>query len=408
MLPSILRRLRAFSRRLLVRVVLIAFLSVCAIALAKIFGRLIPPGLSGLVGADAVDRILSIIANSMLAVTTFSLTIMVASHRAVSSLWTPRAHQVMLQDTTTHTVLATFVGAYIYAIIVIILRETQVFEGEELLVLFAVTLVVVALILIAIVRWIMHLEMLGSLIETAQKIETQAQLAYDMWVDHPNLACSCFHYSNILDSYSKVLAAETGYLQQIYQDRLGRAAQDCGADVHVPLPIGSFVHKGDVLAYMSKSSPKLRRAVLDNISIGTLRNYTQDPVFALMNLAEIGQRALSPGVNDPGTATDMVRRIARVLVSNHGQAQQAQEPQHKRLYLAPLDRGRMVHDTLGAMLFHGRGQPELLEAMNQSMAVLLRHADPEIAGAALDLSAEIAAAAQDSLSPALRGRLGLG
>ena len=85
MLPSLLRRLHAFSRRLIVRVILIALTSVLAIVVAKIFGGVIPFGLKDRIGADAVDHILSIVANSMLTVTTFSLTVMVASHRSVSS-----------------------------------------------------------------------------------------------------------------------------------------------------------------------------------------------------------------------------------------------------------------------------------------------------------------------------------
>ena len=415
MMATTWRRLRAFSRRLVVRVVLIAFLSICAIVLAKLFGRLIPPGLSGLVGADAVDRILSIIANSMLAVTTFSLTIMVASRRSVSSLWTPRAHQVMLQDTTTHTVLATFVGAYIYAIIVIVLRQTQVFLGEELLVLFAVTLGVVVLVLFAMVRWILHLELLGSLIETAQRIEDQAQSAYDLRGKRAHLGCSRLHLSNNLDGLCEVKSEIDGYFQQIYHETLGRKAQACGADIYIPVGIGSYVHRGDVIAYVSRDDEALRRAIRDCVVIGTLRNYEQDPGFGLTNLTEIGQRALSPGVNDPGTAVDMVRRITRVLHSDFDASEDAGadegadegEVQFKHLHLLPLDRAALLHDTLGRIGDLAGDQVEVIGALRQSLIALQSHQNADMGRAAQEVLDQLDRQAREDLRPDQAARLGI-
>ena len=187
MVPSFLRRLHEFSRLLYVRVILIALLSMLAVALAKLFGIMIPPGLDGLIGAKAVDQLLQIIANSMLTVTTFALTVMAAAHRNAMSQWTPRSHQIMLEDTTTHTVLATFVGAYLYAVVAIILRYAEVFHGAELVMLFGVTVLVLLLIVVAIIRWISHLELLGSLIETAQRIEDRSAQAWRLRVEWPAL-----------------------------------------------------------------------------------------------------------------------------------------------------------------------------------------------------------------------------
>ncbi|WP_407493566.1 DUF2254 domain-containing protein [Pseudooceanicola sp. MF1-13] len=378
MLPTLLRQIHAFSRRLIVRVLLIALCSVLAIVVAKLLGGFIPFGLKDRIGADAVDHILSIIANSMLTVTTFSLTVMVASHRSVSSLWTPRAHQILLQDTTTHTVLATFVGAYLYALITIILRETQVFEGEELVVLFFVTLMVVALIVIAIVRWISHLELLGSLIETAGRTEDKALQAYKLRCDHASLGAHPYDPDNVTDC-DPVRAEHTGYVQQIYQDRLQEAAEEAEGEIHLAISVGSFVHRGEVLGYI-KGGETCEKAIRNNVSIGSLRNYVQDPGFSLLNLTEIGQRALSPGINDPGTAVDMVRRIARVLLSDV--AEDEADARYDRLYVPSLDRRNLVMETLAAIARDGVSHPEVVIALRGSLKPLSNHDDPQLAEAA--------------------------
>ena len=385
MLPSFLRRLHEISRRLVVRVVLIALLAFLALGLAKLGSRLIPEGLDPLVGGEAVDNILSIIANSMLTVTTFSLTIMAAAHRMVSNSWTPRAHQMLLQDTTTHTVLATFVGAYLFALTAIILRDLEVFRGRELLILFGMTLLVVALIVVAIIRWISHMEMLGSLINTAQRIEERTALALAMRAEAPCLGARPLDRAAIPEAAAVLAAPTSGYLQAIYQDRLQAAAEECGGRIWLLHPVGAYVHRGEALARI-EGGAALEAAVAENVKLGSLRNFDQDPGFGLTCLGEIGVRALSPGINDPGTALDMLHRITRVLLDTDASLAAPQEAQHDRLFLPALDTGAMVTQCLSPLLRDGAGREELVRPAERALAALARHPDAGIAEAAAGLA----------------------
>ncbi len=383
MISSTLRKLHAFSRRLLVRVLLIAALVVLAVALAKIVGAFLPPELDGLISAQAVDNVLSIIANSMLTVTTFSLTVMAAAHRMVSNAWTPRAHQMLLEDTTTHTVLATFVGAYLYALMAIILRDMDVFRAEELVVLFAVTVLVVVLIVTAIIRWISHLEMLGSLIETAQRIEDRTAQALTLRSRFPTLGARVLDPDRVPAAAITVRAETSGYLRQVYQDVLQEAAETAEGHVWLALPVGEFVYQGQVLARVDRNDDRLKQAVRDNLLLGSLRNFDQDPEFGLLCLSEIGVRALSPGVNDPGTAVDMLRRMGRVMMSvNTAMTGGGEETPHDRLFLPALDTAAMVRVTLGPLLMDGADRPELAAPVDQLLEALRGHADRGIAAAA--------------------------
>ena len=55
------------------------------------------------------------------------------------------------------------------------------------------------------------------------------------------------------------------------------------------------------------------KAVAEAFTIGAERTFDQDPRFGLCVLAEIASRALSPAVNDPGTAIDVIGRGVRLL-----------------------------------------------------------------------------------------------
>ena len=47
--------------------------------------------------------------------------------------------------------------------------------------------------------------------------------------------------------------------------------------------------------------------------IGNQRTFDEDPRFGLIALSEIASRALSPGINDPGTAIDVIGTMVRLF-----------------------------------------------------------------------------------------------
>ena len=56
-------------------------------------------------------------------------------------------------------------------------------------------------------------------------------------------------------------------------------------------------------------------AVLRGLVTGTERTFDQDPLFAFRLLADIAMRALSPAVNDPATAVQVLDTIESLLQS---------------------------------------------------------------------------------------------
>lgn len=72
-------------KKLWFRATLFAIAAVFTALLSILFKSMIPETLSGKVGAEAVDNILNILASSMLAVTTFSLSIMVAAYGSATT-----------------------------------------------------------------------------------------------------------------------------------------------------------------------------------------------------------------------------------------------------------------------------------------------------------------------------------
>ncbi|SQJ16012.1 Predicted membrane protein (DUF2254) [Serratia rubidaea] len=173
------------TRKLWFRACLFALLAVISALVSIVIKPFIPASIGGMVGADAVDNILNILASSMLAVTTFSLNIMVSAYSSATTSVTPRATRLVMEDSTTQNVLATFIGSFLFSLVGIVALSMGAYGERGRVVLFVVTLLVIALIVITLLRWIQHLSLLGRVGETTSRVEEAARNALENRVNIP-------------------------------------------------------------------------------------------------------------------------------------------------------------------------------------------------------------------------------
>lgn len=268
------------------------------------------------VAAESVDSILKILASSMLTVTTFSLSVMVSAFSAASATATPRATSLLQEDPTTHRVLGTFIGAFLFSLVGIIALSMGIYNDNGRIILFAVTLVLVLVIVVTILNWIEHLSILGRVGETADRVEKATACALELRVKYPHLGAKLLNPDNPPAYINRgVVASGTGYIQHIDMNRLNDLGEEYGVEISVIKSPGNFVHPAEVIAaYDGDQCDALAECIEKTFTIDNQRSFDQDPRFGLEVLTEIASRALSPAVNDPGTAIDVIGRTVRLLV----------------------------------------------------------------------------------------------
>jgi uncharacterized membrane protein len=101
-------------------------------------------------------------------------------------------------------------------------------------------------------------------------------------------------------------------LQQLDLRRLLDAAGG-SAVIVVRARIGDMLQEGAVVAGLHGGDAS-DAAVLGALVTGPERTFGQDPLFAFRLLADIGLRALSPAVNDPATAVQVLDTMQSLLV----------------------------------------------------------------------------------------------
>jgi uncharacterized membrane protein len=372
MLSKTLMLALRFAKRLGVRVVVMAGMAVLAALFAPVLEGLIPDKLQERFGSDAVLPILNILASSLLTVTTFSLGVMVSAFQAASSQGTPRAYRVLMQDGTTQTVLATFVSGFLFSLTALVMFNAGFYGEAAAVVVFALTIVTIVLIVAAILRWIDLLSHLGSMDHTLMEVEDAAQVSLQTHSKTPNLGAN-----RLRDMFAPppgagiVSAPHSAYLQFIDLERLNELLTEHGAALWMTAAPGKYVLKNQPVGYLTPGADDLREQIQDYMTFGRERTMEQDSRFGLVVLSEIACRALSPGVNDPGTAIDVIHREKKLLweyalgCADHEHAENDEADGEKpvlypRIHLPATMTADLVQDAYSVIIRDAAGRIEVM------------------------------------------------
>lgn len=386
------------NRRLWVRAALYAVGAVATALIAALVGPWLPLPDAELLGAGAVKDILTIMASSMLAVATFSLSVMVSAYAAASSSTTPRATALLMEDRSAQRALSTFIGAFLFSIVGLIALSTGLYGESERLVLFVVTLIVIVLVVVTLLRWIDTLAGFGRVGDTIDRVERAAREAIQSRIETPYLGGR--PAMAVPDDAVPIHLDAIGYVQHIDTGRLQDVAEEHELTIHLALLPGAYVDPGRPVAHVAGGNTvdeTLRGVVADAFVVGDSRSFDQDPRFGLVVLSEIASRALSPAVNDPGTAIDVIGTVQRLLTRWWWSSDTpAPEPQFARVYVPGLEVADVMDDAFDAIGRDGAGLVEVGIKIQRALDALHALEKPGLRTAALrhaDVALERASAA---------------
>ena len=300
-------------RRLWMRASLYGVFGLAAALLAAAFSPLVPDALAKPFGGGVVTSLLDVLATSLLAVATFSTAAMLTAYTNVSQGATPRAAALITGDNRAQGALSSFIGAFIYSVVAFSAIGTGYYANGGRAILFAVTLVMLAWVAITLLRWLDQLLDLAQVGHAVDQVERSARAAIcGRFGARLDPAC----WSEPPKDALPVEAAKVGYVRNIDLDALDALASREGLQIWVATAPGAFVHARRALVHLSADRalgsdiPTKIRAAFD---IGHARSFDQDPRFGFVVLGEVASRALSPGINDPGTAVVVVAAATRLL-----------------------------------------------------------------------------------------------
>lgn len=372
--------LRDLLRQVWVRVALYSVLALISAGIAPLVAPLLPDGIKDLIDEDPTVELLSVLTNSMLTVSTFSLSVMVVAHQFAASQVTPRSHRLLREDGRTQRVLATFIGAFVFALVSRIAINLDVYGPRDFPIIYGVTILVLLAVIVALIRWVQQLAALGSMEKTTGRVETATRAALEDMAGNPHFGCAPLPIDDA--PRGRAIMADTfGYVSYVDFAELSDCAGP-GGQIDVLVLPGDWVGPGDAILRVGATRAE-DRDLRATIVFGDVRSFDQDPIFGFQVMSEIAQRALSSGLNDPQTAVDVVRRLSRLL---HLWTSTPVEDPLPGLRVRQRSALRALNVALDHIARDGAAMVEVQMAVQQVLARLEQHEDIEMRLAAVEVS----------------------
>jgi uncharacterized membrane protein len=167
-----------------------------------------------------------------------------------------------------------------------------------------------------------------------------------------------------------VLSPKIGYVQHIDLGQLQELAEEHHLVVTVTARPGAYAAPDRPLLMVEGTTDE---ALAENLAgafvVGKARTFDSDPRFGLIVLSEIASKALSPGINDPGTAIGVVSTLVRVLAER---PEDEGELKYDRVLVAPLDPNDLMADAFRPIARDGAGSIEVMLRLIVGLKTLAR------------------------------------
>ena len=345
-------------------------------------------------GPEGARAVLSTIAASMITVAGVTFSITIVALTLASQQFGPRLLRNFLRDLGNQVVLGTFVSTFIYCLLV--LRTVRGSDDEEFVPHLAVTVGVV-LVMLSLGVLIFFIHHVATSIQASRIIANVADdlegaitrlfpetIGEDSATAEPGASPD---ESDVIEEDSReVPATTTGYVQAIDAQGLMELARQRNVVVRLRARPGAFVRKGQALLTMRPTPPQGDgddKPFQQVFIIGSDRTGTQDVTFFMDQLVELAVRALSPGINDPGTARLCIDRLEHALCHLGGRRfpspARHDDDGRVRVFACPLTFASIVESAFDEIARYGRSSVSvtcrLLEAVRSVGSCVRREAD---------------------------------
>lgn len=349
-------------------------------------------------GPEGARAVLSTIAGSMITVAGVVFSITMVALALASSQFGPRLLGNFMKDTGNQVVLGTFIATFLYCLLA--LRSVRGLEDAEFVPHISITvgLAFGLASLGVLIYFIDHVAAsiqapnvvarVGSDLDAAlDRAFPEAEEGTDSRVDAARRARSGAPDAPLAggaeaeNDGSFIAATESGYVQAIDEGGLASAAREGELTLELLVRPGDYLLQGSPLVRVVSHSDgrgdpeegpeaddeereKLAERVRRCFILGNQRTATQDPRFVVAQLVEVAVRALSPGINDPFTATNCIDRLGSALarVARRPLPPDAREDDEgrRRLLLRPVGFEELLCEAFDPIREHGRGETMVL------------------------------------------------
>ena len=272
--------------------------------------------------ADA-RQLLIVVSSTMITVTGLVFALTIIALQIASGQYSPRLLRNFMRDRGTQFVLSIFVGAFAYSTAglhtVGVQNPDEAAFMPRLAVSGSLGLALASLgVLIYFIHHLSHSIQIDTIMSMV--VRETMQVIDDLYPDqlgYPESEERCPDPP----AWAVILPSDrSGYIQEVAPAALVQAATRHDLVIRLVSMVGDHVVAGTPIAWAWHRSadhaphePGLQKAIRNSVNVGFERTMLQDVSFGIRRLVDIGNKALSPAVNDPYTASQAVHHLSVIL-----------------------------------------------------------------------------------------------
>jgi uncharacterized membrane protein len=265
--------------------------------------------------AATATGVLSVLVGAMVALLGFVVTIGVLVVQQATGTLSPRFMRLWYRDLLQKVVLATFAGTLTFSFS--LLRHVEDDSVPNVGVTLAGVLVTASLLLLLL--YLNRFTHSLRPVAVAATVAAAGRRVVEGLAPHTATAAGAADHERpegaAAGTATVVRTTRAGAIQAVDARGLLALARRRGCVLVLQHSVGDFVPTGAGLVQVfGAAPPTVQRRVRRMFALGRERTIEQDPAFALRILVDIAIRALSPAVNDPTTAVQVLDYIEDLLL----------------------------------------------------------------------------------------------
>lgn len=324
--------------------------------------------------ASTARTIAATIAAGILSLTVFSFSmVMILLNQAASNM-SNRVLDQLIGNRFHQIVLGFYIGTIVYALFLLsTIRDID--SGIYVPALSVYILIGLAIIDIFLFIYFIHYITQSVKYDTIiARVHAQTRHALEQSCTLPTPAPTWLPWQG---ASCELLVKNAGYLQSINHRALARLCQEKDWRIVFLVPFGTFLlPQSPVLTVqnLSQLTDNQQEEILHLLDFHTGQSYENNPYYGFRQLMEIALKALSPGINDPGTAILSLHRLMDLLafrLQHFPDPVITDEKDTPRIWLYEPDFKSLIQQYLLPIWDYGKDDRQVQQELKRLLRALL-------------------------------------
>jgi len=256
--------------------------------------------------------ILATLISGIISLTVFSFSMVMVLLNQASTNYSPRLLPGLISDKQNQGVLGIYLGSLVYNILVLI---AVLPNSENKSVIGFSVFVGIVMGIVCLGFFVFFIHAISSAIQIGTILrETHQKAKKDLGRIKSSKDFIWLYEAPIRSQWEIFSSPISGFLQDINIDRILGIATQLKINIVFMKEAGLYIQKGQPLMSVNQRiSEEQIRSILESVNITESIDMRDKYLMGIRHITEVGIKAMSPGINDPGTAITTIDYLSELF-----------------------------------------------------------------------------------------------